>query len=735
MAVLLAILVAMGWLQTRQYLLLNATNRYQDDYLVWSLFQFETEALKLRLSIEQYLNNEPSTDPDEVAQRYEIFVSRVNLIQDEYATRVLRGQADYQLTVQRIQAFVRWADALPLNAALVREQPQRLREALNRLDDLAEPMHELSLTASHFVATQVTERNAEVREHSLASLWLSALELGVVLLLGGFVLRQFKRLQAHSRQQEALVHSLHRAQTEAEAASHAKSAFLATMSHELRTPMHGLLGMLSLLRESKLDAQQKRQLQAAADSAQHLLSVLNDILDASKMEAGGVHIQAEPLCLSQLLQELNAQCQPQAQLKQLQLELHQADDVPGWVLADPTRLRQILLNLLGNAIKFSEQGRVSLHLSQQFDALGRDFLRFEVSDTGIGMDEATLGRLFKRFSQGEAGSARRYGGTGLGLEISRNLARAMGGDIVARSTLGEGSVFTVDVPLPVCEPMLGAVHPSHAQPLPLAGLRQLQILVAEDNPTNQAYLEGVLHKLGHKASFCGDGQQALAQAQCQHFDLILMDLHMPVIDGFEATRAIRELPAPQGQVRIIALSADAFADTRRRAIQAGMDDFLAKPLGMDELRRALSRQPWESVDPTPLPTKHPKVSASGAPETSSPSTPPELDTALIAELAEFLPHEKLTQIYQSFCDSLPNAERRLDAALRSQCLDTLRTLCHELKGTAANLGLLLLSRPAARLESATQTAQSPEEIAPQVQQLREALQRSKTLCAQQLLAG
>ncbi|MCV2365632.1 response regulator [Paucibacter sp. DJ1R-11] len=693
---------SVGFLQFRQYQLLNATRSYQDDYMIWSLFQFEVESLRLRLALDEATHAAGAIDSEQIEQRYEIFVSRLGLIEGEHATLVLREHPDYLQTLDRSKRFVAWADALPLKAEWLRLQTQpghsgeQLQSALQQLEGLSSSVRELSLTASHHVAEQVDERNRLVREQARMSLWLTVLLCALTLSFATLVLRQFRRLKQYGQEQHDLAERLLQAQTEAEAGSRAKSVFLANMSHELRTPMHGLLGMLDLLQDTALTPSQKSQLRAAHDSSRHLLSVLNDILDVSKMEAGGIHIQPEPVYLPRLLQELDELSRPQALSKALALRLQADADVPEWISADPTRLRQILLNLLGNALKFSERGQVMLHLSRQQSALGQTLLRCDVSDTGLGMDADTQGKLFQRFSQGDSTRMRRFGGTGLGLEISRNLARAMGGDISVVSSPGQGSTFTVDLPLLSCA--APPVNPSSAsEEAPNNTPPRLRILVSEDHATNRSYLQAVLERLGHAAFFCENGHEALQALAQQDFDLVLMDLHTPVMDGFDAARAMRRLPMPKCQVRIIALSADAFAESRQRALQAGMDEFLPKPIGVEALSRALNQLAMK-LRPPPRDMVDVAAGAPGLENAEGQVAETALDMKALAALRELLPAATVRQLYNSYLGSLANTGDAIQASLQARDTRQLSEAAHGVKGAAANLGLRAVARAAQALE-------------------------------------
>jgi two-component system, sensor histidine kinase len=407
---------------------------------------------------------------------------------------------------------------------------------------------------------------------------LSATSVGFAILALALWRRELQR----RRELETLANDLHVARHKAEDASVAKSAFLANMSHELRTPFQGLLGMLQLLDTEALTAAQHRQLRIARESGSHLLDILNDVLDAARLEAGTLALHEDPVSPHDLAADVQALMTPSAQAKGLALATQVDPALPPWLLLDGTRVRQVLFNLLSNAIKFTEHGSVSLDIR----AL-QGGLCIAVADTGIGMDAATLARLFQRFSQGDNSTSRRHGGAGLGLEISRSLARLMGGDIGVQSSPGQGSRFELRLPLRAASAALSA--DSTAQPaVPPVALRPLRLLVAEDNEVNCEVLAAMVSHLGHEAQFAHDGSAAVRAVQQGDFDLVLMDLHMPELDGIAATRAIRALHGDKATLPIIALTADAYAETRARCFEAGMNGFLSKPVTLDALAHTVA---------------------------------------------------------------------------------------------------------------------------------------------------
>ena len=395
-------------------------------------------------------------------------------------------------------------------------------------------------------------------------------------------------LKAVAAGRDAREVELRAARTLAEAASRAKGEFLATISHEIRTPMNGVLGMLRIVRETPLSPEQRDYLKTAADCAEKLLLLLTDVLDFTKLEQGRLELQQAPFPPAAAASAVAELMHARARDKGLHFDLQIGADLLGAILGDAARLRQILGNLIGNAIKFTERGRVALAVTCAQRNGTRAELHFTVTDTGIGIDSATLERLFKPFTQGDSGMNRRYGGAGLGLAISTRLADAMGGILQVQSTLNQGTTFRLVLPcrLPEGAGIARAPdEPPRAAPPSLTA----RVLVVEDEIVNQQVIDLFLRKLAIVPQIVADGETAVARATSETFDAILMDCHLPDIDGLEATRRIRQKLTGGRPVKIIALTANAGKKIRDECLAAGMDDFLTKPVRFETLVDALQR--------------------------------------------------------------------------------------------------------------------------------------------------
>jgi PAS domain S-box-containing protein len=377
------------------------------------------------------------------------------------------------------------------------------------------------------------------------------------------------------RQELALVE----AQQAAEAAAEAKAAFLANMSHEIRTPMNGVMGVLHLLKSEALSREGRDMLDDALSCGQMLAELLNDVIDFSKIEAGRLELACEPLDPAALIGGVVRLLGPQAEARGLRMSV-EADPALGWVTADPVRLRQALFNLVGNAVKFTEHGGVTVRCCP---AARPGMLRFEVEDTGVGIPAEVQDRIFQRFDQGDASTTRRFGGSGLGLAITRRLAEMMGGEVGFASVQGRGSTFWLEI---VAEPA-EALPEQVEVAVPL--LQGLRVLVVEDNPTNRMIATKLLEQLGVSVETACDGYQGVAAAAQGGFDLILMDVQMPGIDGPEAARRIRALPGPTAQTPIVALTANALSHQRNSYLEAGMDGVVSKPISPAALIMEISR--------------------------------------------------------------------------------------------------------------------------------------------------
>jgi signal transduction histidine kinase/HPt (histidine-containing phosphotransfer) domain-containing protein len=515
------------------------------------------------------------------------------------------------------------------------------------------------------------------------------------------LLRAKNTLEAQAAELARNSEQLESARQEAEAANHAKSLFLATMSHELRTPLSGVIGMLDLLRPTELNDVQNRYVGSARTSAELLLRLINDILDFSKIEAGKLELEAIDLDLRATVDQVMELAVHQARKNGLAVRADVDPAIPARLRGDPGRLRQVLTNLVTNAVKFTQQGAVTVRAALVDQAETNVTLRFTVTDTGIGIPADRIGRLFQSFVQVDSSTTRKYGGTGLGLAICKRLCELMGGEIGIESTVGKGSSFW-------CTAVLGrqsTAAPDAPAPKPGSLCRQPagppqkrgRILLAEDNEINQEVAAEILARAGYACDVVADGKLAVEAVGRGGYDLVLMDCHMPEMDGFEATATIRRLeeegrlPGRGGPLPIIAITANAMNGDRDRCLEAGMTDYLSKPFNplrvVEVIEMNLAGPPRSDAPPAP------EESAGGG------TTPDRRVLDHDALLARCMGDQEFAaMILNKFRARLGEEVARIERAFAARDTREVKLLAHRLKSAAANVSAMAVEAEAARLE-------------------------------------
>ncbi len=640
--------------------------------------------------------------PEHVRDKVRSVVEHYKANPDKPATVIQRsmGSADVILRVQPIH-HERQYEGILLTITDVTELVEAKRKADEARRDLAERANELERTrlASLNIMDDLERARAEAVEAN-------------------------RELEATNQQLEAAIQRANEMAMAAEVASVSKSEFLANMSHEIRTPMTAILGFTELLREPhQTEADRLDCIETIHRNGQYLLTIINDILDLSKIEAGKMEIERIACDPVRIVREVGTLMYYRAAEKELDLELHFDGPIPRRMQSDPTRVRQILLNLVGNAIKFTETGRVRVRtVMAEPPSSDTPRIGFEISDTGIGMSPGQVGRLFKPFSQADGSTTRRFGGTGLGLAISKRLAEMLGGDITVESTPGEGSTFWVTVetgpvadletvPNEMADPEMDVdVTPSQAAPSPSLRAR---ILLAEDGPDNQRLIAHILRKAGAEVEIAENGRVAVdctmqAWETGQAFDVVLMDMQMPVLDGYAATKELRRnrYPGP-----ILALTAHAMEGDREKCLKAGCDDFTTKPVNREELIRIVGQHAARGECMNNRGTGKESPTHAELPALHEPIRSEYADDPDMAELVE------------QFVEGLPEHLRVIRDSVEASDLEILRRRSHQLKGSAGGYGFPQITQKAAELEKHVKEQADLETLRASVEELTGLLRR------------
>ena len=719
---------------------LREATRYN---LSWVASQAINETLRLELTAAK-LSSLPTSDQIErLKTRLDILFNRLGILNDGLIAEYVTENPEEQEVLDRLGRTLRQVDALVSRIL----EPGVASEIVELLAPLEARLSNFAASTHRYDSEQLDDDHRDLfRLHWMFSAFAAGLILSGLMLVGRLLIQTRAVRQAHGKMR-IMADDLHRAKEQAETANEAKSRFLATMSHELRTPLNGVLGMLELLLRSRLKIKQQHYVQTARRSAENLLSIISGILDLSKIEAGMLDLEYHEFDLRGQIQQVVDLFGATARDKGIRLVSFLPANVPTHLIGDSARLRQILINLIGNAMKFTERGEVVVRISLISAAPDEAFVRFEVQDTGIGIAEEYLSHIFSAFSQADTSTTRRFGGSGLGLNIAKQFCEMMGGSMEVTSQPGVGSTFAFsarfkqqlntvmigssldNVEQADAEPAQPAeASPSHSDE---AMWPDLRVLLVEDSPVNAEVAGGFLDSLGCQVDYAENGRLALDKLAERDFDVIFMDCQMPVLNGFEATAAIRDRERQsERRTPIVALTANAVSGDREKCLRAGMDGYLPKPFTREQLCAALH---GVFVDDGDFAANH----ASPQPAPASPAPIPSagvIDESVLTVLRQFERMGRpdiVSRTIRLYLDSAPQLVKQLRQGAISGDALALKSASHTLKSSSANVGALSLASRCRELE-ATILSGAVSDAAPLVDAVVEEFRTVRTALSERL---